>query len=664
MEVPIIKEIVIIFALSIGVLLACHRLKLPAVVGFLVTGVLCGPHGLGLVSAIDDVQNLATIGIVLLLFTVGMEFSIKNIVKYKYYFFGGGALQVFLTLGATFLISKFVLGRPWNESIFLGFLISLSSTAIVLRALDEKGESESPHGRLILGILIFQDIIAVPMMLLVPLLAGAGEEFDVNHFYQFLFGIAVLLVMAISAFYAVPKLLYYVTRTRNRELFLLSILTICFAVAWITSSIGLSLSLGAFLAGLIVSESEYSDEAVGNVLPFQEIFTSFFFVSMGMLLDVSFVVHQPLLILAIAFLVLLVKSVIAGGSALVLGMPLRSAVIAGIALSQVGEFAFVVAHSGISLGLVTDYGYQLFLAVSLLTMGVTPTLMYFSTFIASWIGKLPLPNRIKTGFHYNTGDSSHGATEGHIIICGFGLRGRHIARAAKAAGLPYLILEMNPETVKAEKSKGEPIRYGDPSHPSVLVHAGIRTAKTVAVVINDPIASKSIVKVARSLNQDAYIITRTRYFQEVPLMLKAGANDVIPDEFGSSLEIFTRILQKAEIPADSLYRYVDELRAEGYEALGLHNRAISPPSSPSYSFDSSEAKIETLSVKEGSSLIGKTVFESELKKAHGLTVLVIKRQNQTITTIQADTALEVADSVVVLGSQDSLQKAKQLFQAT
>ena len=356
------------------------------------------------------------------------------------------------------------------------------------------------------------------------------------------------------------------------------------------------------------------------------------------------------------------KSIIAGGSALILGMPIRSAVIGGIALSQVGEFAFVVAHSGMSMGLVTEYGYQLFLAVSLLTMGVTPTLIYFSTFIASWIGKLPLPNRLKTGLYYNLADSDQGPKKGHLIICGFGLRGRHLARAAKVAELPYVILEMNPETVKIEKSKGEPIRYGDPSHPSVLIHAGIRTAKIMAIVINDPIASKRIVQLARSLNPEAYIITRTRYFQEVPPMLKAGANDVIPDEFGSSLEIFTRVLQKAEISPDSFYRYVDELRSEGYEALGLHNRAIKPASP--YSLDVSEAKIETWNVHESSPLIGKTVFESELKKAHGLTVLVIKRQNQTITNIEANTAIQAADSMVVIGSPECLQKAKNLFQMT
>lgn len=662
MEVPIIKEVVIIFALSIGVLLLCHRLKLPGVVGFLVTGVLCGPHGFGLVKAVDDVENLATIGIVLLLFTVGMEFSIKNIIKYKYYFFGGGVLQVFLTLFATVCISKYLLERPWNESIFLGFLISLSSTAIVLRALDENGERESPHGRLILGVLIFQDIIAIPMMLSIPILAGVGNEFDLSHLYQFLSGILILLAMAACAFYAVPWLLYFVTRTRNRELFLVSVLTICFAVAWITSSIGLSLSLGAFLAGLIVSESEYSDEAVGHVLPFQEIFTSFFFVSMGMLLDVSFVIQQPFLIIGIALLVLGVKASLAGGSAVILGMPIRSAILGGIALSQVGEFSFVVAHSGTSLGLITDYGYQLFLAFSLLSMAVTPTLMHLSKYVSGWAEKLPIPQRLKTGLNYSSGDQQP-KIEGHIIICGFGIRGRHLARAAKTAGIPYIILEMNPDTVKVEKIKGEPIRFGDPSHSSVLVHAGISHASIVAVVISDPIASKDIVKVARSLNHKAYIITRTRYFQEVPLILKAGADDVIPDEFGSSLEIYTRVLEKANVPQDILHEYVEQLRAEGYEALGLHNTSKKnfPSSNP---IDPKAAKIETWNLKEGSLLAGKTVLESELKKVHGLTVLAIKRQNETITSIQADTLMQVADSLVIIGPPDSLKKAKNLFQAT
>lgn len=659
MEIPIFKEVVIIFALSIAVLLVCHRLSLPSVVGFLLTGILCGPHSLGFVSAVHDVENLATIGVVLLLFTVGMEFSIKNIVKYRYFFFGGGVLQVFGSVAICLFLCKFAFGRSWAESIFLGFLLSLSSTAIVIRALEEKGDGDSPHGRLIIGILIFQDIIAIPMLLLIPLLAGEGDSFDMNHVYNFLLGIVCLVVMAIVAFRGVPKLLYYVTRTRQRELFLVSIFTICFAVAWVTSSLGLSLSLGAFFAGLVISESEYSDEAVGNVLPFQEIFTSFFFVSMGMLLDVGFVMKQPALILGIALLALVLKTAVAGGAAVALGMPLRAAIVAGLALSQVGEFSFVLAHAGMDHGLISDYNYQLFLAVSLLTMTVTPSLMAVSPMLAQWLEKLPLPMKLKIGSNYSAEDINKQKKDGHIIIVGFGVRGRHLARVAKEHNLPYVVLEMNPETVEAEKLNGEPIHYGDPSHPSVLMHAGIKQARTVAVVINDTAATKRIIKTARDLNPQVYIITRTRYFREVQKMFQIGADDVLPDEFGSSLEIFSRVLQKSGVESGLISKCVQTVRKEGYETLRWHS-VETDTSSP---LDPNESRIEAIRVHEGSALVGKTIINSDLKKGHGLTVLVIKRQNQTLTTIEADTALQAADSLIVVGSPQNLERAKHLFQA-
>lgn len=659
MEVPILEEIVIIFALSIGVLLIFHKLRLPAIVGFLATGVLCGPHGLGLVKGIDDVQMLATIGIVLLLFTVGMEFSLQKIIKYKYYFFVGGSLQVFLTALACFCVSKFIYDSTWEAAVFLGFLISLSSTAIVLRALDERGDSDTPHGRLVVGILIFQDIVAVPMMLLIPLLAGAGEGFGISEFYTFIKSISILGVMSFAAFKLVPKLLYYVARTRNRELFLLTVLTTCFAIAWITSSVGLSLSLGAFLAGLIVSESEYSDEAMGNILPFQEIFTSFFFVSMGMLLDIGFVAHQPIYIAVIAILVIALKTLIAGFGALALGMPLRSAILAGFAVSQVGEFSFVLALSGMHAGLASEYYYQLFLAMSLLTMSVTPFVISLSNRFAQTMDKLPLPQKIKTGYHFSPEEMGQHHKQNHIVIVGFGLRGKHLARVAKEIGIPYQILEMNADTVKMEKSRGEPIHYGDASHRSVLSHCGIKNARVLAVVINDPVASLRIVQVAKDLNPKIYVITRTRYFKEVPLMFQAGASDVIPDEFGSSLEIFTRVLEKCDIPQEMIVKLTKELRVEGYETLHWHSSEVFMPKENQ--LDLKQAHIHTFYVSEKSSIAGKTIVDSDLRKKYGLTILQIKRSGTTLNSVEPYTKIEVADALIVVGSPDHLEIAKNLF---
>lgn len=657
MEIPILKEIIFIFALSIAVLLVCNRLKLPSVVGFLITGVICGPHGMGFVNAIDDVENLSTIGVILLLFTVGMEFSFKSIVKYKYYFFGGGALQIFGTVAAAFLISKFAFGRGWGEAIFLGFLLSLSSTAIVIRALDEKRESDTRHGRFILGILIFQDIVAIPMMLLIPLLAGQGEEIDAAHVYNFVTGLVLLVVVAVVAFRGVPKLLYYVTKTRQRELFLVSVFTICFAVAGITSSLGLSLSLGAFFAGLVISESEYSDEAVGNVLPFQEIFTSFFFVSMGMLLDLSFVIKNPLTILLITLGALGIKAFVAGGTAMILGLPLRSVVVAGIALSQIGEFALVLAHSGMDYELISDYNYQLFLSSALLTMTATPMLISLSENFALYLGTLPISQRVKSGMNTNHEDEEKKLNADHIIICGFGLRGKHLARAAGEAGIPYHILDTDPDTVIAGRNKGEPISFGDPSHHTVLINAGIKTARTVAVVVNNGAAARRIVKAARDLNPQVYIITRTPAFREVTRMFNLGADDVIPDEFGSSIEIFTRVLQKSDVSHQMISQCAHKTRVEGYEALRWHSIETNASA-----IDPKEALIETIRITNGAPIVGKSILTSELKKSYGLTVILIKRDNQTMTTIEADTIIQEADSLVVVGTPENFQRAKTLFQ--
>jgi len=586
MELPLLKDIVIIFALSIAVILFCHRLKIPAIVGFLLTGILAGPHGLGFVKAPEDVETLATIGIVLLLFTVGMEFSLTKIFEYKRYFLIGGTVQVFTIVLAGFIIGL-CLGRPIGESIFLGCLLSLSSTAIVLRVLEEKAESDTPHGRLTTGVLIFQDVIAIQMMLLTPMFAGSGALIDQNFILTSSLGFVILAGSLFIAYKIIPKLFYYIAKTRSRELFLLTVLTICFSVAWLTSSIGLSLSLGAFLAGLIISESEYRHEAIGDVLPFQDVFTSFFFVSIGMLLDVNFFLAQPIFIIFIAAAILLLKIFAAGIAALVLGLPLRTAVLTGIALCQIGEFSFVLAKNGFQLGLGNDYLYQLFLAVSLITMGVTPTLIAKSHAIADHILKLPFPDILKTGL-YPEDPQNKTTHAGHIVIIGFGPNGRNLAHAAAEAKVPYLILEMNPETVKIEKMNNEPIYFGDATHESVLKHVNIESASIVAVVINDYIASCRIVEVIRKINPEIYIIVRTHYLKQIHAMYQLGANDVIPDEYGSSVEIFTRVMNLFKIPSEQIEKTVNNVRIKSYEKL----KSLYSNSSSIYDHKSNDLKID------------------------------------------------------------------------
>ncbi len=659
MEVPLLQDVAIIFALSIGILLGCHRIHLPNVVGFLLTGILCGPYGLQLVAATSDVKILAEIGIVLLLFTVGLEFSFKKIIEYKRYFLIAGTLQVVSTVVVSALI-VWLIGASSKEALFLGFLICLSSTAIVLRQLSEKMQMDTPHGKIIVGIMIFQDIAAIPMMLLIPLLAGSHADIGVEALLQVAKGLCILALIIFSGAKIVPWLLNLVAKTRNKELFLLTVLTLCTSVAWMTASMGLSLSLGAFLAGLIIADSDYSIEAIGDILPFQDIFTSFFFVSIGMLLDVQFFLNHPILIVSLAMGVLLFKILFTTLASLALKMPLRTLLLTAIAISQIGEFSFVLARSGTGAGLGSPFYYQLFLAVSLLTMAVTPSLMQLAPKLVDLFLKLPLPIKLKTGF--NSINSAAPAVQcDHTIIIGFGVTGRNLARSAREAQISYLILETNPETVKQEKAKGQPIHFGDATHENVLYHMGLAEAKVLAVVINDLIAAARIVKMARQLHSHLHIIVRTRYLEQMKEMYKLGADEVIPDEFGSSVEVFTRVLRQYHTPNDEIQKIITSMHIEGYEMLRLHYQE--PTTLSDLQMTLSDIAIENFRLYEGSCLAYKTLSESGLKGEYGVTVMLIKRGKETLSSLNANLQLLPQDSVIVVGHPSSLKQVAHLFKA-
>lgn len=658
MEILPFQGLLIILGLSVVILLIGHRLSIPPVVGFLVTGVLAGPHGLKLVEDMKDVETLAQIGIILLLFGIGMEFSLKKLVQIKRLFLLGGGLQVGLTILFGFLTAQ-AMGDFWQASIFLGFLLSMSSTAVVLRMLEQKGESASPHGQVAIAILIFQDMVAIPMILFLPILAGSEKsQFNFSLLYPLIKGLAILLIVFFSAQRLVPQLLLHVARTRSKELFLVSVLTLCFGVAWLTSSLGLSLTIGAFLAGLIISESEYSNEAINNIFPFQALFISFFFVSIGMLLNLDFVLQHPFLIIVLATGVLLLKTLAAGLTAFLLGFPIRTAILTGIALSQVGEFSFVLGKTGISYGLGSDYDYQLFLGSALLTLAASPFLINLAPQLANMICRLPLPQKFLTGLHPHP--QSAEPIHNHVIIIGFGISGRNLARSCKLAGIPYMVLEMNPDTVRGQKQLGEPIHFGDATHLASLEHLYLEKAKALAILVNDPLAAKQIVKVAREGNSSIYLIVRTRYMQEVALLNKLGADEVIPDEFGTSVEIFSRVLRQYYVPDENIYQFIADMRADGYEML--RHQYMASTKLADLKLDLAHLEIGAFRLHDHSPLVGKTLAESRLRHEFGLTVLLIKRDSHILSKPLPDTNFCVQDVVVAVGERASLKRAAKLFE--
>ncbi len=648
MEIPLLNDIVIIFGLSIAILFICNRLRVPTIVGFLLTGILAGPYGLGLVKAVHEVEILAEVGVVLLLFTIGIEFSFKRLLQIKKSVLLGGSLQVLLTFWVTFVIAR-QLGQPTGVSIFIGFLISLSSTAIVLKLLQERADVDSPHGRTILGILIFQDIIIVPMILVTPLIAGATGGSGASVLVLVAKGIGIIGLVIVSAKWIVPQVLYQIARTRSKELFLLSVIVICLAVAWVTSSAGLSLALGAFLAGLIISESEYSHNALGNILPFRDVFTSFFFVSIGMLLDVGFLFRQPGTIALITLGILVLKSIIAGFATVLLGFPFRTSILVGLALGQVGEFSFILSKTGVEHGLLAGNIYQMFLAFSVLTMAATPFIITLTPRIADIILLLPLPKRLISGF-YPVSEIKVESKKDHLIIIGFGVNGRNVARAARLSGIPYAVIEMNPETVRSEQARGEPIYYGDSTQEVVLLQANIKDARIVAVAINDPTATRRITEIIRRLNPKAHLIVRTLYLQEMKPLYELGADDVIPEEFETSVEIFTRVLTKYLIPKDEIEKLIAKVRSDGYEMF----RSLSKESTsfPDLNLQLPDVEISTFRIGERSPLVGKSLAQIELRRRYGVTVLAIRRDSEILSNPHADIQLCVNDVLFVLGAPD------------
>ncbi len=661
---PLLKELVIIFCLSIAVIYACTRIKIPVIVGFLLTGMACGPYGLGLVSAAHEVEILAEIGVVMLMFSIGMELSISELIRLRKPVFLGGSLQVGLTILAVTAIAAFT-GARLGQGIFYGCLAALSSTAIILKLLQQSGQMESPHGRITLSILIFQDLIIVPMMLAVPLMAGAGGlESQGGTLPMLLAGgktLGIISAVFLLARKLVPLALAMVVRTRSRELFLIATLGVCLSIAWITSMLGLSLSLGAFMAGLIMSESEYSHSALEGVLPFRDVFTSLFFTSVGMLLNLNFFIHNLGQIGVMVFMLLGVKAVVVAGVTLILGYPLRPAIITGLALCQIGEFSFVLAKVGLSAGLMSPDSYQRFLAASIMTMAAAPFLLSASQRVAERISCSRLATRLlgKKAEISAEAPPEHDELSDHLIIIGFGIGGKYLARTAKMAGIPYTILEMNPDTVRNYAAKGEPIDHGDATHPAVLRSLGLLRARVLAIVISDPTAVRGITETARHMAPGLHILVRTRFLGEVAALKDLGASDVIPEELETAVEIFTRVLSRYLVPREDIEHFVNEVRSENYDMI----RKLDLPGTSFGALQKHmpDLNITALRVAHESSLAGRTLGETNLRGTMSITIVAVRRGDESIANPGGDFRLEAGDVAYVFADADSVAEAAPLF---
>ncbi len=592
-EIGWLRDLVILFGIAAAVVLLCHRLRIPGIVGFLLAGVAAGPAGLGVIHEQRSVEVLAEIGVVLLLFSIGIEFSLENLLRIRTALLLGGGLQVVLTTVIVGAIAVFELDVSVSEGTLLGMLIALSSTAIVLKLLSQRAEVESPHGRIALGILIFQDLCVVPMMLLVPFLAG-GTASSVAILATFGKAAAMVALSLVLGKYVVPWFLERVVRTRSRELFLLVVLLVCLGTAWASAAAGLSLALGAFIAGLVVSQSEYSHQALGEIIPLRDVFSSVFLMSIGMLLERS-VLGDAWSLGIVVLIVIGVKAHIVLFVTLLLRYPFRTGLIAGLGLAQIGEFSFVLARKGLQEQVLAPPRYQLFLAASIVTMLLAPVLLKLAPALAEKLYPF-LPRRLRASFWGLVG-APPAELRDHVVIVGYGLNGKNLARVLGKVGVRYLVIEMNPETVARERRLGTAIVYGDASSRDILELAQVRAARVLVVVVSDPSAIRRIVWTARQLHPGLHIIVRTRFLGEVQPLLDLGANEVVPEEFETSLEIFSRTLRHLLVPRDTVERFVLEARADAY---GVLRGAWEPARGAAAVSSLGGVQMEVLRVEEGS----------------------------------------------------------------
>lgn len=641
----------LVYAVSAVVVYLFHLLRQSPIVGFLVTGVLVGPSGLGLVSEVETVRVLAEIGVMLLLFSIGLEFSIRKLAQVRRVVLLSGPVQIIASITLVTLALTLA-GVDTGLALVTGFLIALSSTAMIVRILLDRGEVDSLHGRVCLGILILQDLAVVPMMVLIPHLGSSQESwFEILKAVGVAF--AILILIFLIARYVFPRVVRRIVAMRSKELFIISVLLAFLGIAWVSSEAGFSLALGGFLAGFILSTSEYSHQIFSEIRPLRDSLNSLFFVSVGMLVDPAFIIANLGSVFSVIGLVILGKFVITTFAAALAGLPIPVTIITGLTLAQIGEFSFIILEQAFHFGLVPDAWYQLLITCAVATMILTPLMVAGGRRLAGSraIGRLAAQSARQLAIREL--DREEPGRADHVVICGFGVSGRNIALALEANEIRYLVLELNPTTVREWKAKGIPIHFGDCTDAEILEHAGIRQARVIVLAVSDPFALRRAAPLARSLNPEIVILTRVKRLSEIDELYNLGANEVVPEEFEGSIELLTRILRLFNFPRDLIASEVRRIREERYD-LFRDNKKTIPRLRLSEELD---VFTETFAVPNGSPLAGLRIAESNLRRDSGALILGIIRDNVPINNPTADDQILAGDNLVLSGTKQQLKDA-------
>lgn len=641
MNILLLQYMSIILITSVIVLLIFNKLKLPTMIGLFITGIVLG-------HTINDtalISSLSELGVIFLLFIIGLEFSAEKFSAIKRYALIGGILQVVITSVLIALLGLAIGLKP-NSAIFFGLLVAFSSTAIVMKVMQKRRITHSAQGRVTLGILIFQDIAVILVILITPVLGGQPLELhELPTLIIKLVGIILLLV--IGAKWFIPLALRDAAKTKNRDLFVLLTLFICMGTTFATSLVGIGPELGAFVAGLLISNTEYSHQTLGYIQPFQDVFMSLFFISIGLMVNLHMFLYNivPIVTLTAAVLIINFAATLVTGMALKL--PTKVSISIAILLSQIGEFSFVLAKEGMKFGLMTEQFFSVFLGVSILTMSSTPFLEKLTPKIVEAFSKIDyfkvdkelksLPEEIEDPHEI----------EDHVILVGMGLNGKQMAKACSQFRIPYRIVDMNPTIVENQQALGIPIIYGKASNESVLKELKITSAQCIVISESTYDQTLKTIDTARRLNPDIHIIVRTQYLRNIDEVIEAGADEVIPKEFETSIMMFTRIMDYYNKDVDEISDAVNDLRSDNYDAF----RTVTTEDIASYlNYKYTDLEIDSLRVSENAHL-DEFPFEE-----HSLKVTGVVRGEDTFIEVKPDFKFLEDDLILFIGHRENIDE--------
>ncbi|MGE4158108.1 MAG: cation:proton antiporter, partial [Planctomycetota bacterium] len=640
-----LHDIVVIFAAALAVIVGGVRLKVPPLIGFMITGMIVGPSGLAWVDDASRVESFAELGVVFLLFIIGLEFSSEKFRLLRKPLFLGGGVQ--FTITTVWTASLVVLsGLGLRESVFYGLITAMSSTAIVLSLYSQNREMESPHAFAATGILLFQDLMIVPCMLSIPLLAGTGTLTASQAGFRFAGGLVVIGAVSWAARSILPALFKALIHSRVRELMVIGALFACLGAGVLTESLGFSMALGSFLCGILLSETEIKHQILAETAPFRDVFTCLFFISIGMLLDWGSALSQSGVVAVIVVGILLIKVVATLVAVLAVSYPLKTALSAALALAQIGEFSFVLITLGHAQGLIGGLEYQTAIAASVVSMLLTPVWMGLAPRLTSLMGAAPWKR-----------SATDEGMKNHVVIAGYGLNGQHLCRVLKSAGVPYVVVELDGTLVRRAREAGEHVVFGDATRRDILEACHLEKAQIAVFVVSDTAALRQGVQMARRLNPDLFIVARTRKLAEIEGLRRCGASEVIAEEFETSIETVTMVLSRLHIPSNIIRAQSRLLRADGYQMLREPTKAQTLSDRVLQVLTSGTT--DTFMVSAEHLTAGNNLKDLALRTKSGATVIAVVRGEKSYTNPAAEFLLEPGDVLVIVGSHAQIEAAFQ-----